>query len=149
MRPRRIWPALTMVAVACGEESVPEQAGPTSADSVVMAAGMYDPASFDSIQWETPEAALERGSIVFSFSCARCHGPEGAGDGGFVSQGDTLHPPSFRAEDWGFAEDPDSLRAKVFTGAEGGMPHWGLEGLRYRDIDAVTTYILDGLREGG
>jgi mono/diheme cytochrome c family protein len=146
MRLWQIWPALAAVTVGCSGESVPEEAGPTGADSVIMAADMYEPANFDTVMWDSQEARLERGSLVFNFSCARCHGPGGAGDGGFVTAGDTLHPPSFLAEDWSFADDRDGLRAKVFTGAEGGMPHWGLEGLRYRDVDAVTTYILEGLR---
>ena len=148
MRPRQMWLALATVAIACGGESVPEEAAPTAADSVVIASGMYDPANFDTVRWESQEARLERGSVVFNFSCARCHGPTGAGDAGFVTRGDTLKPPSFLADDWGFAGDRDGIRAKIFTGAEGGMPHWGLEGLQYRDVDAVTTYILEELREG-
>ena len=39
----------------------------------------------------------------------------------------------------------DGLREFIYTGAEGGMPHWGLEGLKYRDVDAVARFILDRL----
>lgn len=147
MRPGWIWPAILTAITACAGEAPPaEEAGPSSADSVVMAAAQYDPANFDTIQWDTPEAAVERGGVVFNYSCARCHGPQGYGDGGFVSEGDTLRPPSFHQADWRFANDLAGLRSLVYTGAEGGMPHWGLVGLKYRDVDAVTRYIMEGLR---
>jgi mono/diheme cytochrome c family protein len=148
MRLRGIGPALLTAAMACsGEPAREPEVTVSGADSVAMAAALYDPANFDSIQWETPAAALERGSVVFSYSCAKCHGPRGEGDGGWVSQGDTLRPPSFHGADWRFAEDPEGLKALVFTGAEGGMPHWGLEGLKYRDVDAVARFILEDLRK--
>lgn len=150
MRAGRVWPALLLTAVACsGEPRQEAQAEPGAADSVLMAEARYDPANFDTIQWQTPEEAIVRGSVVFSASCAICHGRQGYGDGGFVSQGDTLHPPSFHQPDWKYAEDPEGLRKLIFTGAEGGMPHWGLEGLKYRDVDAVVHFILDDLRKRG
>ena len=86
-----------------------------------------------------------RGSVVFQYSCAKCHGSQGYGDGLFVTRGDTLRPPSFHTEDWRFQDDLEGLRRHVYTGTEGGMPHWGMEGLKYRDIDAVAQFILDRL----
>jgi len=115
------------------------------ADSVMLAEEMYDPAAFDTISWETEEAELERGGVVFSYSCRKCHGEGGAGDGGFVQRGDTLRPPSFLAEEWEL--DREMIRQRVFAGTAEGMPHWGFYGLNYRDIDAVATYILEELRE--
>lgn len=148
MRPYHVASALLLVAVACsGAQDQDEQAGPSSADSVMMAAARYDPTNFDTIQWQSDAEAVVRGSVVFSYSCAKCHGPHGAGDGNRVTRGDTLRPPSFLTEDWAYADDPDGLRELVFTGAEGGMPHWGLEGLQYRDVDAVARFILEELRK--
>ena len=145
--------ALTGLAVlaACSapesDVSLEEQAAIAQADSVREAAAMYDPTAYDSISWETEEAAQERGMVVFNYSCRKCHGEAGAGDGGFVQRGDTLRPPTFLAEDWDFADDRDGLRRQVFVGTAEGMPHWGFHGLRYRDIDAVAIYIQDVLRK--
>lgn len=125
-------------------DEVPE--GPTAEDSVQMAAQEFDLSVFDTISWESTEAAHERGSIVFTYSCAKCHGPRGFGDGGFIAEGDTLHPPSFHRASFPFEGDLDGLRLQVYTGRPGGMPHWGLVGLGYRDVDAVARYILEVLR---
>jgi mono/diheme cytochrome c family protein len=142
--------AALVAASACSpaddQASTGEALRQAHADSVMLAEEMYDPAVFDTIAWESPEAALERGAVVFSFSCQKCHGPVGAGDGGFVQQGDTLRPPSFLADDWQFAQDRDGLRKRVFTGTAEGMPHWGFYGLKFRDIDAVAIYIQGTLR---
>jgi hypothetical protein len=36
----------------------------------------------------------------------------------------------------------------VFTGTANGMPHWGLHGLKARDVDAAARYIATALRAG-
>ena len=142
---------VTLATAACsGGDSSEEQARlPTSADSVAMAEAMYDEAGFDTISWETHTVALERGAVVWRFSCRKCHGEGGAGDGGFVVDGDTLRPPTFLADDFRFAEDRVGLRHQIYTGTESSMPHWGPEGLPYRDIDAVSFHILETLRSAG
>jgi mono/diheme cytochrome c family protein len=144
-------PTLLVSACAPAEDVAPAESGATAMaaqeDSVMMAAEMYSEAAFDTIAWETFEAAHERGEVVFRFSCRKCHGEEGLGDGGFVQRGDTLRPPNFHAEDWRFAEDRPGLRKQIFTGTAKGMPHWGFYGLKYRDIDAVATYIQEVLRD--
>ena len=146
MRPYLL--ALSTVLLACSSPDAQEaRRGPTSADSAEYAASLFDASTFDTISWESSQEAVERGRVVFAFSCEKCHGTGGAGDGGFVADGDTLRPPSFLAPDWAFADDREGLRRQVFTGTgTEGMPHWGLEGLKYRDIDAVATYIQEGLR---
>ena len=140
-------------AAACGGPDEAERAAAreeafaaAQADSVMLAESMFDPAAFDTIAWETPEALSDRGSLVWTVSCAKCHGSAGAGDGGFVLRGDTLRPPSFLGDDWRFADDHEGLRRQVFTGTAEGMPHWGMYGLTYRDIDAVATHIRERLR---
>jgi mono/diheme cytochrome c family protein len=112
-----------------------------------VAEAAYDATIFDTITWESEEAALERGQVVYSYSCARCHGETGLGDAGMTRGGDTLRPPSFREPDWAYASDKDGLRRQVFVGTAEGMPHWGLEGLKPRDVDAVAIYIMQGMGE--
>ena len=87
--------------------------------------------------------------MVYQYSCRKCHGERGLGDAGFVRQGDTLIPPSFREPDWSLAQDKAALREQVFIGNAEGMPHWGLAGLKAKDVDAVATYILNVLLQGG
>lgn len=139
--------AVLMGVAACGgadqEEPVTQQV-----DSIAMAAAAYEPAAFDTVTWETETAAVERGGVVWAYSCQKCHGVRGRGDAGFVLRGDTLRPPSFLAIDWQYGNDPDGLRRAIFTGNEEGMPHWGLIGLKAKDIDAVARYILQDLRGG-
>lgn len=143
--------ATVPIAVACGaeeEDAAVAEAARLAAqqDSVMLAESMFDAAVFDTITWESPEAELERGSLVWGISCSKCHGRTGAGDGGFVQRGDTLRPPSFLEDDWRFADDELGLKRQVFAGTAEGMPHWGFYGLKYRDIDAVATYIRERLR---
>jgi len=146
---------ITLLAIpvtgACGgevEDPAQDEAMRLAAqqDSVMLAESMFDPAAFDTITWESQEALMERGSVVWGISCSKCHGAYGEGDGGFVQRGDTLRPPSFLADDWRFADDELGLRRQVFTGTAEGMPHWGFYGLKYRDIDAVATFIRERLR---
>ncbi len=136
--------------VACGPapETQDEAQAPTRADSVAMAMQAFDEAVFDTIAWESDEARSERGRLVFNISCSKCHGLHGGGDGGFVTQGDTLRPPSFLQSGWRFAETPMDLRRYIFSGSVAGMPYWGLVGLKYRDIDAVAYFIETPLRAG-
>lgn len=136
--------ALLVSACADGGDDA-EARRPTGADSVQAALLQYDASNFDTIQWESNNEALARGSVVFSYSCARCHGRYGEGDGGFVSRGDTIRPPDLTQADWRFVDDLDGLHEFIYTGSERGMPHWGLEGLKYRDVDAVARFLQTGL----
>jgi mono/diheme cytochrome c family protein len=141
--------SLALAACANAEErsAAAEQARLDAAeDTVRLAAEAYDPALFDAIEWEADSVALTRGSIVWNFSCVKCHGSMGLGDGGFVARGDTLRPPSFLGADWRFADDHDGLRRYIFAGNTEGMPHWGIVGLKPEDVDAVARYIREFLR---
>ncbi|MEQ9400395.1 MAG: cytochrome c [Longimicrobiales bacterium] len=154
---RRTTPALASFVIAltaaCQTEEAPPPVDRTAAraDTVAMAAAAFDAEVFDTIVWTTPGEATDRGALVFRISCSKCHGEGGAGDGLFVFQGDTLHPPSFLGADWRFADDPEGLRRQIFSGSAVGMPYWGLVGLKYRDVDAVARYIQGPLRrsDGG
>lgn len=117
------------------------------ADSVEMAAAQYDTAAFDTLAWESQEERINRGALVYRISCEKCHGQQGRGDGRVAAAADTINPPSFVDPEWDLAGDLGAMRAKVFSGTTEGMPHWGLHGLTYKDIDAVTAYILEVIRE--
>lgn len=135
-------------AWGCDSAAPPEEQaqGPSRADSVGIAMQAFDATVFDTIAWESSNEAIQRGGLVFRISCVKCHGELGAGDGNFVLQGDTLRPPSFLAEEWAFADAPLPLRQYIFSGNAAGMPYWGLVGLKYKDIDAVSRYITENLR---
>lgn len=148
---------LVFAACAPGDQQPAASFEEVQADSVALAAEVFDAAVFDTLTWDSDTSAVSRGRVVWAFSCRKCHGTDGLGDAGFVFKGDTLTPPSFAEPDWRFASDAAGLRLQVFTGNTQGMPHWGLACatssgdirdpcLPMRDIDAVTTYILEELR---
>lgn len=140
--------AVTFLAVACGGGQKQSSAGP---DSAAIALQQYSPTLFDTISWPADSAAMNRGSVVWEFSCQRCHGATGAGDAKFVAQvqdstgkmvNDTLKPPSFLEPGWQYATDKQALTKFIYVGSGvKPMPHWGIKGLKPRDIDAVATYI--------
>jgi mono/diheme cytochrome c family protein len=142
--PRSLALALCLSLVACGPEEGSD--GAMSEAAVVPMAD--DPSLFDTIAWADPGAALDRGHTVYAYSCARCHGPRGHGDGGYQLEGRTLRPPSFTAEDWRFADDLEGLRSFIREGTDRGMPHWGDAGLTPRDTDAVARYVQRRLWAG-
>ncbi len=137
--------SVALLSLSCGGEP---QTGQTEAvaDSVAIAQTAYDAAAFDTVTWESQEAAIERGKTVYQFSCRKCHGETGLGDAEWVRAGDTLRPPSFREATWRYAQDKVGLRQAVFIGNAEGMPHWGLVGLKPKDLDAVAIYIMEGMR---
>ena len=141
---------VALIAAACGGggESAGQReatARAAKADSVKMAEEIYDPAAFDTIAWESDQARLERGQVVWQFSCQKCHGLDGQGNGELARQAG-LDVPSFRAPDWQYDGDVPAIRHRIFVGHEGAMPNWGLHGLKYRDIDAVAAYVNEVIR---
>ena len=136
---------LAGIAGCGGEEEVPVSADPQG-DTIAMSEAMFSEAMFDAVTCVADSAAISRGAVVWTFSCQKCHGPEARGDGGFVQRGDTLRPPSFLDADWQFADDREGMRRFIFVGGRDGMPHWGIAGLKPRDIDAVTMYVHKVLR---
>lgn len=135
---------LTLLVAACSGDAGIDSADRLDPDALVQAT-FFDTALFDSISWSDPREARRRGATVYAYSCAKCHGTNGAGDGGHRIQGRLVRPPSFLDVDWRFAEDPAGLRAAIHGGSEGRMPHWGRAGLTARDIDAVADYIVADL----
>lgn len=138
-------PLIVLALAGCAGDA-PEQAGDDVQPGEVTAAAVVDPALFDSLMWPAPRDAVSRGATVYAYSCAKCHGDRGAGNGGYRLQGRVLRPPSFRTVDWRYADDLPGLRAAIWSGNDRGMPHWGKAGLAARDIDAVARYIMHGLR---
>jgi hypothetical protein len=43
------------------------------------------------------------------------------------------------------AGNAEAIREAIFVGTAEGMPHWGLEGLKPTQVDAVTAHILSGM----
>lgn len=139
--------------VGCEREAKTQAAAeesPQSAaqDTLAVALAQYNDAVYDTVTSVSKADDLRRGAQVYAWACAQCHGPKGKGDGGFVLNGDTLHPPSFVEPEWRFAKDAPGLRKRIFVGNTRGMPHWGLRQMQARDIKFVQEYILDDLRKG-
>ena len=81
-----------------------------------------------------------RGRLVYQIHCARCHGPDGHGDG---SESATLRPPprDLTLAPWKTATNLDSIRRTVTKGLPGTMMV-GLEAaLSSTEIDAVVDYV--------
>lgn len=140
----------SLVLLGCGPSEEQIAAAAAAADAaaqdslMIVASSAFDASVYDTITWEDAQKRMDRGQQVYNFSCTKCHGPEGLGDGGFVRGGDTLRPPSFREPTWRMAGNEEAIRQAVFVGTAENMPHWGLEGLKPEAIDAVTHFILEG-----
>jgi mono/diheme cytochrome c family protein len=105
-----------------------------------MAEARYDASVFDTLTWESEQARLERGALVWRTSCQKCHGRRGEGDGEAAVRLQ-IEMPSFNVPGWQYKDDLPALRHRIFVGYTGAMPNWGLHGLAYRDVDAVAAYI--------
>lgn len=145
--------ALLLLMAGCGggsesagqETEDPNALREARADSVRQAEAAFDATAFDTISWNTPEERIERGAVVWNFSCRKCHGDQGLGDGE-LARVEELTMPMITDAEWEYADDVPAIRRRIFTGHESEMPSWGLYGLKYRDIDAVAYYIEDVLR---
>lgn len=132
-------------AVACGSDTE-SRAGSGAARVGTPDLPPLVASVFDTLSWSSHAQLISRGEEVYDASCKKCHGPTGAGEGGYIYGGQTYQPPSFLVASWRFANDPMALRQYVYSGSVAGMPYWGLAGVSYRDLDAVSAYILDVLR---
>lgn len=144
--------AVILLLSACGGggEEVPEEFQEETlraarADSVARAEEMYDAAVFDTLTWEDENARWERGGVVWSFTCQRCHGADGKGQGEDAVKFE-IEVPDMTGADWQYAEDLPAIRHTIFVGHDTEMPSMGLIGLSYPDVDAAAHYINDLLR---
>lgn len=150
-----MWLALVVMSglVGCGggesqdEPEVPpeELLRAARADSVAQATAMYEATVFDTLTWEDDNARWERGGVVWSFTCQRCHGSDGRGKGEDAVKFD-IAVPDMTVADWHYADDLPGIRERIFVGHESEMPSMGLIGLSYSDVDAAAHYINDLLR---
>lgn len=144
--------AIILLLSACGGggEEVPEVSKEETlraarADSVARAEEIYDAAVFDTLTWEDDNARWERGGVVWAFTCQRCHGADGKGQGeDAVKFG--IEVPDMTAADWQYADNIPAIRRSIFVGHESEMPSMGLIGLSYPDADAAAHYVNDLLR---
>ncbi|NNG17731.1 MAG: hypothetical protein HKM89_14745 [Gemmatimonadales bacterium] len=114
-------------------------------DSVALAEVRYAPSTFDTVSWSTPASRLEEGRLVWRSCCAMCHGVSGAGDGDLAGAR-ALEMPTLELDSIVCSGDICSIRHRIFIGSHGTMPMWGLHGLAYREIDAVSAFILECIR---
>ena len=151
---RKLAGLMVVLAFGCGTADEAEEVTPEAraeamraarADSVAQAMDLYDATVFDTLTWENDNARWERGGVVWSFTCQRCHGADGAGKGPDAESFD-IAVPDMTVADWPFADDIPGIREKIFVGHESEMPSMGLIGLSYKDVDAAAHYINDLLR---
>lgn len=143
--------ACAFILCACGggeeqpEVSREEALRAARADSVARAEEMYDPTVFDTLTWESDNARWERGGVVWTFTCQRCHGADGMGQGEDAVNF-SIEVPDLTAPDWPLGGNLPEIRRRIFTGHDSEMPSMGLIGLSYPDVDAVAHYIDDLLQ---
>jgi mono/diheme cytochrome c family protein/thiol-disulfide isomerase/thioredoxin len=85
-------------------------------------------------------ALLRRGRLTYQVHCARCHGPEGRGDG---ADAPLLQPPprDFAAAPWTHGQTPESVREAVRRGIAGtAMPGFGPL-LSKRELEGVVAFV--------
>lgn len=136
--------ALAGLCVA-GCQERPEYVAPDREARVAEAAARYDPATFDTIAWATPAERRSAGNDVYIVECRRCHGAMGEGETSFARE-HGLQVPSLVAPGWPLDGDVEAVRRSVHTGHPAGMPTWGDARLSPREIDAVSYYLVAGLR---
>ena len=84
-------------------------------------------------------------NVVFSTYCRNCHGTMGEGDTEY-GEARGLEVPSLVEPDWRWAQARDSVLHRIYVGHAQGMPTWGVAGISLREMDAVTSYLLEVLR---
>jgi len=151
--PAGLWVVLLVGLAACGKggeeqaSAVPREEAlrAARADSVARATEMYDASVFDTLTWESDNARWERGGVVWAFTCQRCHGASGDGQGEDAVKFN-IEVPDMTVADWPYANDIPAIRERIYVGHDSEMPSMGLIGLTYRDVDASAYYINDLLR---
>lgn len=143
-RQRALSALLVASALAAGGCEQHEFRPPDRTVQEAEAQAQFEPAAFDTIEWDSPEARVQVGNIVFAAHCRKCHGVLGRGATEYAQQED-LDVPSLVEPDWPLAGEPMGVRRRIYTGHQE-MPTWGVAGISLREIDAVTAYILVQLR---
>jgi mono/diheme cytochrome c family protein len=147
-RPRfpGLLPALAVGAVLAAAACAEHEFDPPDREArIARADSLYEPARFDTVTWASDSLRAIAGNVVYSASCRNCHGQLGEGGTPYAAQRG-LEVPSLVAAGWRWADEPDSVRHRIYVGHIEGMPTWGVAGLTDREIDAVTHYLLEVLR---
>lgn len=132
------WPALTpaQLFTALGQGDVDElavvAAWPAAEQWALVAYLFHE---------STTPAALARGELLYSRSCAECHGEGGAGDG-FAASFAPVAVPDLTDLRQGMGASPALYYAKIARGGMGtGMPNWGTI-FAEDDLWALTDYLM-------
>jgi len=80
-----------------------------------------------------------RGEVLYSQQCARCHGSKGKGDGPMAA-GLPKPPRDLTIGGWTKATDPLKLKELFLTGIDGGLMPSFEQQLSNRDIDNLVAY---------
>jgi mono/diheme cytochrome c family protein len=119
---------------------------PSKEARVAQADSTYAAMRFDTIRWQSDSLRLAVGNDVYAGKCDKCHGPTGQG-GTEYAKSQHVTPKSLVRADWPYGDDREAVRRRIFTGHPAGMPTWGVgSSITPREIDAVTSYIMESLR---
>jgi mono/diheme cytochrome c family protein len=87
------------------------------------------------------DALARAGRLAYQVHCARCHGPEGRGDG---PDAERLQPPprDFASGTWKVGPTAAAIRKVIVEGLPGSaMPGWG-ESLSRVELDGLASHVL-------
>ncbi len=87
------------------------------------------------------DALARAGRLAYQVHCARCHGPEGRGDG---PDAERLRPPprDFASGGWKGGPSAAAIRKVIIEGLPGSaMPGWG-QSLSLLELDGLAAHVL-------
>jgi cytochrome c553/peroxiredoxin len=82
-----------------------------------------------------------RAEFLYHTLCAKCHGPEGHGDGEGITEL-AQRPRDFAGDRWRFPKTKESIRQVIAEGIPGTAMPGSKQALSAADVDALADYVL-------
>jgi mono/diheme cytochrome c family protein len=136
MRPLRAISLVTLVVAVLGLSSLAARAlrGRVEGRPSVAIAAEPSPAP------GSGSNPAKRGKLLYQVQCARCHGPEGHGDG--PDSADLRPPPrDFASDRWRFEPTPEAIRKVIVEGIPGTSMYATGSTFSPRELDALVEHV--------